>query len=286
MAASALIASPTAFAAPSSELAATAAQIDYTLPPEDSPLWDEPNRQWDEMTQFIEDNPGDFAGLEELSLQYTGLPLTVSVSDYNEELTGVEAQSILDKRAELPDNAEVQSKRMIGIANVPQDAFTVSFAWIPRPAPSAFVQRAAYGTWNIRDDYVNYSEPDDVAALRIAADSCYSLGDTTTVKTYTYQGVETSSGYLRDAGLGTNSPIGGIDDRVSGFIGNADNGYMLHEPRISCGPSEIRGMFTYEHNQDGGAIASVSASFGAFSISYSGATSALQKSSNIANWNT
>ncbi len=49
-----------------------------------------------------------------------------------------------------------------------------------------------------------------------------------------------------------------------------------------CGPSMARGMFTYEHNRDGGSFTSVSASLGAgLSVAYNGVQNPLQKSTGI-----
>ncbi|UOE43499.1 hypothetical protein [Agromyces larvae] len=130
---------------------------------------------------------------------------------------------------------------------------------------------------------MNGSAPDDFASIRLANNSsgCLSLG-ATYVHTYTYDGAATGKGYLYDAGAGTNSPIAGVRDGVSGFKMDADHGVVLSHLRSHyCGPVDLSGMFTYEHNQDGGAVASVSASFFGFGVSYSAPSSTLQKSSGI-----
>ncbi|WP_378144688.1 hypothetical protein ACFJGV_14480 [Cnuibacter sp. UC19_7] len=239
----------------------------------------EADAQWNEITDYIKNHPGDFAGLDALTQEITGESIKVAVSDAGTDLTGAQAQAIIDDRAVLPEGATPQSKTTVSPMAVPSDAFTVSFAMIPRPNIGVY-NKAGYGTWDIRDDYVNYSDPDDVASIRFEENNCLSM-DNSSAQTYTYDGQATNAAILKDAGLNTLSPIFTIDDNVSGFVGNADHGWVMTDWGKHCGPSTFRGMFTYEHNQDGGSVAGISASFFGFSVNYNGNPATLQKSSPI-----
>jgi len=240
------------------------------------------DRQWAEMREFIHENPLDFVGIDELAYKYTGRHVITSVSGAGQNLNAEEVMVILEARAALPSGTRPQSKVVQPLA-VPVDAFTTTFSWIPRPNTGNFPY-AAYGTWDFRDDFVNFSPADDTASNSWSS----TLPDCQTitgnhVATYQYDGVETTGvGWIRDQGASTRAPIAGIRDDVSGFVGNADHGYLLTDMENSCGPSTMQGQFIYEHSQDGGSVVGVSAGWGALSVSYSGSPSTLQKASNLA----
>ncbi|WP_147305975.1 hypothetical protein [Subtercola boreus] len=232
---------------------------------------------------YVDEHPNDLAGIESLTNRlYQAKPLSVSIDGSAESYSGREAQAILNRKAALPSNAPLQSKSLSAKRAVPVDAFSVAFTFIPRPNTGS-VQFAAYGTWNFRDDYVNGSAPDDFASNRLSIDSsCVSINNTLS-KTYTYDNVVTQASYLYDSGLGvTNAPIVGLRDAASGFKLNVDHGYVMTQMnQFPCGPTTVRGAFTYEHNQDGGSVIGVTASFAGFGVSYNGNPTTLKKSSGI-----
>lgn len=238
---------------------------------------------WSQVEDYISTHSTDLAGIEAFTKALYDAPdMVVTVGNSRETMSGAEAQVVIDQEAEA-QKARIESGS--AARAVPIDAFEVSFSFIPRPN-TGYLPYAAYGTWNFRDDYVNGSDPDDIATIRlegVATGSCREIGGTAS-RTFLYNGTETGVSYLRDAGLGTGAPVVAIDDGASGFQMTADNGYVLTDIIGHCGPVTTRGVFTYEHNQDGGAVVTVSASFGGVGISYSEPQVPLQKSSQIATY--
>jgi hypothetical protein len=241
------------------------------------------DRQWKEVRDYLRSHPGDLAGTEALAQRLYGATMTVQLNGVGRTVTGSEAQSIMNQRAVVPVGAKL--KTVYSIQSVPVDAFSVSFAWLPSPIVNGKRYLAAIGGWDFRDDYVNGSDPDDMASIRLEIPGCYEMSnEQIQVLDYTHTHHD-AAGYLYDAGVGTHAPIWGIRDATSGFVMNADNGQVELDIRAFCGPYSPSGQFTYEHNQDGGSVAGVSASWNGFSVSYSGSPARWQRSSGISTYN-
>ncbi|MGO1973138.1 MAG: hypothetical protein ACTH2Q_09290 [Propionibacteriaceae bacterium] len=178
----------------------------------------------------------------------------------------------------------VRSKTSVAQRNsgVPTDAFKLQapmFGAEPN-GPDGSTRFSIWGGWDYRDDYVNGSDPDDFATVQLKMPACYKIVETTTL-TYRYNGTETDAGYLKEGGLESNAPIVGLRNLASDFMLSADNGVagVVIEQPAKC-KGEVGATFSYEHNQDGGNVAGISASWGAFTINYTGSTLTLQKSTN------
>lgn len=130
---------------------------------------------------------------------------------------------------------------------------------------------------------MNGSAPDDFASIGLQIPDCAQI-ISTTYNSYYYDGGRTTDQtmYLKDGGIQTKAPITGLHDKASGFKLNVDHGHMTTTVNRSlCGngfKGTLGGQFFYEHNQDGGSVASVSASFLGLSVGYSNGEGALQKS--------
>lgn len=127
---------------------------------------------------------------------------------------------------------------------------------------------------------MNGSDPDDFATIRLDLPDCYKIIESG-VLTYRYDGAQTDVGYLKDGGVGSGAPIFGLRNVASNFTLSADNGlgFVVLEKTSNCS-GEVGAMFSYEHNQDGGAVTGVSASWGGFTVNYQGSPLTLQKSTN------
>lgn len=229
-----------------------------------------------EIERYGQEHPLDLAGLERLVVKHTGKKTQVAVNGVEGTLSGADAQKILDARVAAWDKADSGTQGESGILGaVPVDAFNVSVQFIPVVGPPARIK--ARGTWNFRDNYVNGSAPDDFSSVSLKLASCQRILSTTTL-TYNYNNQNTANvAYLKDAGLSTGAPISGVRDRVSGFVTNFDHGFTEVLVQNDCGSAQIGAAYAFEHNQDSNASVSVSAGWGALSLSYSGATPALQK---------
>lgn len=234
-----------------------------------------------EVDAYVANHPDDWTGLDNLRQKLWGAPpIEVSLEGVDGPVSAAQADAIIQEReAAWEAGAAQRQSGDISLMSVPSDAFTVAFVWLTEaPGPGSGIN--AFGTWNFRDDYVNGSNPHDVAAIRLTYDDqCVDMG-TTTWNTLRYDQVETGAGYLYDGGVGTNAPIVNFEDSASGFMLNVDHGFVKHRLTAGCGPTNLQGMFTYEHNQDAlGSISGISASWGGLSVSYTGAPATLQKSS-------
>jgi hypothetical protein len=229
-----------------------------------------------EIDNYTAEHPDDFVGIDALLTKYGLPPMKVSVDGVPGELTGAEAEQIVDARKAAGSGAVASA--------VPTDAFTV---WIS-VTKDLYNGRRVVGSWNFRDNYVNGSAPDDVAAIQSnLADGCFRIksnGLSSRVSDYT-GAVQNGYTYVDDAGI-SGSPTLGIRDRVSGFRLLVDNGYFIanfeRTGKSGCSSSvQFGGQFQYEHNQDGDQGFSASASWGKFSVSYSAPCTKLRKSSNV-----
>lgn len=222
------------------------------------------------LTEYAEQNPRDFVGINALAEKEFGTSIQFSVSNVDGP---VDAQT-----ADMLSNQKVLPPGMVTPLSVPVDAFGVVGYWLPTTGRVATYM----GTWDFRDDYVNGSAPDDFASIMFDWSSNCLIMTNTTWNSYYYDGVRTtdSTMYLKDGGIG-GSPITGLRDATSGFKLNVDHGHMSATVtrKLGCNAQPFGAQFAYEHNQDGGSAVSVSASFlGGLSIGYSGSPSSMQKS--------
>ncbi len=135
----------------------------------------------------------------------------------------------------------------------------------------------AHGTWEFDPKYVNGSAPDDFAAMQLKLAPGQRIRNTTWA---TWDGLDklTDVGYLKDSGVTTGAPIVGLRDGMTkdGFSLNVRKGVV--DTVVEGGSGQVGAAFAYEHNQDGGAVMSVSAAWGAFGVTYTGNESHMRKS--------
>lgn len=218
-----------------------------------------------EIDAFADQSPHDYTGLDRVMAKYGLPPMKVRVSGVDRVLTAAEAEAELAARDAATDA-------------VPLDAFTVTLTL----SYDLYLNRVARGSWNFRDNFVNGSDPDDVATIQSnLGNGCFRTGALVR-KAADYTGVDyTGQTYVDDGGV-NGSPIFGIRDRASGFKLLTDNGYFrVTYDRTNaggCDSAQLGAQFQYEHNQDGGAGFSASAGWGFFSISYSSPGDKLRKS--------
>lgn len=234
---------------------------------------------------FEEAHPLDIAGLGALVKEVSGQEMHVSVSGVPGTLSAREAQRIFDQRAALATKGSLTrtSPSIAAPMAVPLNAFTVAVSWIPVSS----TQVKAHGVWNFRDDYVNGSDPDDYSSVALQL-GCSRITGTTTI-TYDYLNNQTAnSAYLYASGLSTGAPISGVRDRASGFKLLTDHGYtdVLVTRPSGCAAHTIGADYSFEHNQDGGSVFSVTAGWGNLQVNYNSVGSRLQMSTNpIYRWN-
>ncbi|NLU82153.1 hypothetical protein [Rhodococcus sp. HNM0569] len=222
------------------------------------------------VVEYAEQNPRDFVGINALAEKEFGTSIQFSVSNVDGPVDAATADMLSNQKTLPPGTIEPSA--------VPIDAFGVVGYWLPTAGRAATYM----GTWDFRDDYVNGSEPDDFASIMFDwSSSCLAM-TSTTYNSYYYDGTRTtdSTMYLKDGGI-SGAPITGLRDAVDGFQLNVDHGHMSATVtrKLGCDAQPFGAQFAYEHNQDGGSVLSVSASFlGGLSISYGGAPSTLQKS--------
>jgi hypothetical protein len=231
-----------------------------------------------EIDSYTDQHPDDLTGIDQLRIKYGLSPMQISVSGVDGILTSAQAEQAIAQQQEAPSPSAAGSADTAHIMAVPSDAFTV---WVS-VSRDLYNNPTVIGNWNFRDNYVNGSAPDDVAAIQASVGDCYRLknnGIDYRVSDYT-GAVQSGRIYLYDGGV-NGSPIIGVRDRVQGFRLLVDNGYFRarYERNGSCS-SSFGGMFTYEHNQDGENGFSAGASWGHISISYSAQCLTLRKSTN------
>ncbi|WFE31757.1 hypothetical protein [Micromonospora sp. WMMD975] len=150
--------------------------------------------------------------------------MQVRINGIDRDLTAAEAQSELAARKAA--KPAPSSSRAYA---VPTDAFTVSMTL----NYDLYLNRVVTGSWNFRDNYVNGSDPDDVATIQT------NLG----------------GGCFR---------TGSLVRHAADYTG-AD--YTGQTGASGCGSTKLGAQFQYEHNQDGSGGFSASAGWGVFSIS-------------------
>lgn len=223
-----------------------------------------------EITAYQEAHPDDLAGLERLAEKHTGMKMEVLVEGVDEVLTGEQAQPYID--AEKAKQKE--PKGDVGTAAIPTDAFNVGIYTTPLAGPPP--TKRVTGRWNYRDNWAGQAAPHDFGSVGLRVPDCMQLSDYV-VTTYTYNNTRTNLGYLKSSNLANDAPIWGVNDYTSGFVSQADNGYMNVTLKNYCGATKsLAAAFEYEANQ-GSSVTSVSAGWGFLSISYGGSNSHLQK---------
>jgi hypothetical protein len=228
--------------------------------------------QSDEIDRYERAHPTDLVGLGRLVKAATGVDMPVSINRVSGSVSAKKAQTIMEAR-------DLKTGSGVRTLSVPVNAFSVAIAWVPVFGPPPQIK--AHGVWNFRDNYVNGSAPDDFSSVQLET-GCSRIASTTTI-TYDYQNRQTSNAaYLQDSGLSSHAPISGVRDRVSGFVMNTDHGFtdVVLQNWSPCARHTIGAAYRYGHNQDGGSVLGVSAGWGFLSVSYGGAESRLQLSTN------
>lgn len=226
-----------------------------------------------EIDAYADANPRDFVGIDKLLAKYGLPPMKVRINGIDRDLTSAEAEAELAAR-----EAGKPEATPIGTLAVPTDAFSVAMTLYY----DLYLNRVVTGSWDFRDNYVNGSDPDDVATVQSnLGGNCFRTG-TIVRKAADYAGADfTGQTYVEDGGV-NGSPIFGIRDRASGFRLLTDNGYFKvtynKTGASGCGSAQLGAQFQFEHNQDGTSGFSASAGWGFFSVSYSGAPAKLRKS--------
>jgi len=199
-----------------------------------------------QIDQFVANNPQDIVGLNKLSKKLTGQSTRISLNNEG-EVSAEHAQAVL--------NGESTGLQPMAF---PQDAFNVFVTYVPLAQGSR--QLKVYGQWNWRDDFVGQGAPEDLASLQFTYPDCVRHGNLL-ANTGKYDGTVTNRATLRDAGVGSKSPIWNIADGTSGFANLTDKGYVTSTLNAAnCtvgGPAQVGIAFSYEANR-GGSVASVS----------------------------
>ncbi|BCW37726.1 hypothetical protein StoSoilA2_37820 [Arthrobacter sp. StoSoilA2] len=220
-----------------------------------------------QIDQFVANNPQDIVGLNKLSKKLTGQSTRISLNNEG-EVSAEHAQAVL--------NGESTGLQPMAF---PQDAFNVFVTYVPLAQGSR--QLKVYGQWNWRDDFVGQGAPEDLASLQFTYPDCVRHGNLL-ANTGKYDGTVTNRATLRDAGVGSKSPIWNIADGTSGFANLTDNGYVTSTLNAAnCtvgGPAQVGIAFSYEANR-GGSVASVSVGWGFLNIGYNSQGDVLRKSS-------
>lgn len=219
-----------------------------------------------QIDAYVAKHPNDIVGLSRLSKRLTGAPTRVSLNREG-EVSPEHAQAVLDGKA-----SGMQTMAF------PQDAFDVFVTYVPLAQGSR--QLKVYGQWNWRDDFVGQGAPEDIASLQFSYPDCVRHGNLL-ANTGMWDGTVTNRATLRDAGVGSKSPLWNIADGTSGFANLTDNGYVsatLNAANCTVGgPAQVGIAFSYEANR-GGSVSNVSVGWGFLNIGYNSQGDVLRKS--------
>lgn len=227
-----------------------------------------------ELDAFRAAHPFDMLGIDRILRKYGQDPMAVSVNGVEGTLTAEQATNIITARN------TAKASGVVSPLSVPPDAFSVSVL-----VYGAFTgyNKIIQGMWDFRDDYVNGSDPDDLAAIEVNLEGCYQIASTS-MAVADYQGnTHNSLIYLQNGGVSNGSAIWGMNDSVSGFMLYTDHGTVTatYSPiNVGCQYHQIGGQFVFEHNQDGGGSWSASVGWGFLTISYGNGGSTLRKGTN------
>jgi hypothetical protein len=235
----------------------------------------ENEQQWQE---FVDAHPNDLAAQDTEGMKLFGHHLEVQFADQPDTwLTGAQAQPRVAAEVAARAASKPSAKTMTvkPLANpLPNDAFTLSITKINTESGWWFS-----GRWTFRKDFAGQTTPIDVASLQFKVDDCVKL-EQESIHTWDYNNKATNLGTLRDAGAATKAPVWNVADRTSGFMNLAHYGTAaVFLDGVSCPLNHYDGAaaFTYDAIE-GGSVGSVSASWGALSVSTSGTQLELQKS--------
>lgn len=219
------------------------------------------------VLQFMEENPNDWAGLDELSLSLTGQHVEVWLEGESESITATHAADLIEQQAAADKLGDVS------IQNIPSDAFTVSISRIPLSTWNARIS----GKWNFRDNYVGTDGNADFASLGFAIPNCVTMHDHA-ITTYKWTNAQTNVGSLRSSNVGAKAPIWNVVDTTKNHERSNDHGTVSVRLKNGCGKVQYNNQaaFQYEANQGAGAV-SVSASIGVISASYGGRAMVFEK---------
>lgn len=219
-----------------------------------------------QIDAYQAENPGDYVGLEQL-VESIGGEFKISTNATG-PTTAEGAEQVLAENATVPEGELLSA----AAGTLPQDSFTVAVTSF-RQGTSPIVD--VTGSWDWRDDFAGQTDPRDVASLGFSS----SCGTRSNFRAHTedLNGSSTSTTSLYDSGVTSDAAVWEVNAAVSGFVNSADTGRVSVTWDTSGCADALQAAFIYEGNQ-GGALDSISASFGALSLGYSGSTLALQKS--------
>lgn len=230
-----------------------------------------PEEFFSAVDQYRAQNPTDIEGLDELVQTLGGtLDVSTNATGPTTAVKATEAMAAVDSTSTSNTEAPVIET---AASNFPTDVFVVSVTSARHPASTV---ASVSGQWNWRDDFSGQAAPFDLATLGFSS-GCGKIsghGSSTT----SLEGDGTDVATLRDSGVSSNAPIWNIDARTSGFVNSADRGTVAVSYDVADCSGSVQAGFIYEGNQ-GGSLVSVSAGWGALSVSYSSPGLILQKSS-------
>lgn len=111
-----------------------------------------------EIDAYTDAHPTDYTGIDKLLTKYGLPPMQVRINGIDRDLTSAEAEAELAAR----EAAKPQATSAGTLAAVPTDAFSVAMTL----NYDLYLNRVVTGSWNFRDNYVNGSNPDDVATVQ------------------------------------------------------------------------------------------------------------------------
>ncbi|WP_139179325.1 hypothetical protein [Curtobacterium sp. MCBA15_005] len=224
-----------------------------------------------EFTQFQEQHPDDLAAQDAEAMRLFGTHIQVRFEGRSTFVDGTTAQ----RQKDAADAASVRrGQEATTLSSLPTDVFKV---WVVKV--NTLYGWEFGGHWKFANYFAGQTDPDDVATLEFDINKCAKLQNLD-MATYDTSGKSTKLGSLRDANLGANAPIWNVEDKEKGFGNQADSGAALAWLNADSCPKnhyEGRAAFSY-HAVENGAVGNVSASWGNFSVSTSGSTLELQKS--------
>jgi len=222
-----------------------------------------------QFSNYQIDNPDNLAGQDQLAMKLFNNHLWVRFDGATDFVTGTQAQAQVNAaKAALPSTpGTVTTKAARNLFKVWVVKVNTLWGW------------QFGGHWEFDPSFAGQTNPDDVATLQFKIDKCAKLSNLQ-IRTRDYYGKDTHLGYLKDANLGRNAPIFGIQDHTKGFINQAHSGTALAWLSAdNCPGNHYEGQAAFVYQAvEGGAVASVSAGWGAFSVSLNGQTVDQQRS--------
>lgn len=215
----------------------------------------------DEILAYQTAHPDDLAGLEALSVKYTGIKMRVSLNGVKGILTGAQAQPYIDQAKKQTTRANTLMS-----GGIPAYSLRVYTVALMGPPPKIRV----VGNWTFPDWWAGQAPPVDVASIGMSSiPTCMHQQDYGQL-TWEYDNTVTNVAWLASANLGNNAPYWDVadkeDNRGAAMARSGNVGLTLAN---YCGTTQsMAATFNYAANQ-GGSIVSVSASYGGLSVGYS-----------------